>query len=245
MTVFEYGDAIICVDAGLMFPESDMPGIDIVIPDIQYLLDKVHKVQGIVLTHGHEDHIGALPYILPRLNVPVFGTRLTLGLVENRLREHHLLETADLRLITENDELFLGPFRLGFVHLCHSIPDAVGVIIHSPVGTILHATDYKFDQNPVDGRLTDEAKLQALGDRGVRILLSDSTNAEVTGFTPSEAELERNLDEIITRAPGRVIIATFASNISRIQQVINVAARPRTPGGRHRSQYDQQHQDGR
>ncbi len=223
MMAFEYGDTILAVDAGLMFPEDDMPGIDLVIPDITYLLDRAPLVKGIVLTHGHEDHIGALPYILTRLNVPIYGTRLTLGLVENKLREHRLLETADLRLVDEQTQLPLGPFRVEFVHLCHSIPDVVGVVLRTPVGVIVHVTDYKFDDSPVDGRLTDVARLATLGSEGVRLLLSDSTNAEVAGYTPSEKTLEQVLDNLLARAPGRVIVATFASNISRIQQVIHAA----------------------
>ncbi len=223
MMAFEYGDTVIAIDAGLMFPEDDMPGIDLVIPDVSYLLDRASLVKGIILTHGHEDHIGALPYILTRLNVPIYGTRLTLGLVENKLREHRLLEGADLRLIDEQTQLAIGPFCVEFVHLCHSIPDVVGVVLRTPVGTIVHVTDYKFDDHPVDGRLTDVAKLAALGSEGVRLLLSDSTNAEVAGFTPSEKTLEQVLDTLLQRAPGRVIVATFASNISRIQQVIHAA----------------------
>ena len=225
MMVYEYDGAILCVDTGLMFPEEDMPGVDIVIPDVTYLKQNADKVKGFILTHGHEDHIGALPYILPQINAPVYGTRLTLGLAKNKLRERRLLDQADLRLIDEHSKLELGPFRIEFVHLCHSIPDAVGIVIRSPFGNILHISDFKFDPNPVDGRLTDEAKLKALGDEGVRILLSDSTNSEVTGFTPSEQELEQVLEKLISQAPGRVLLATFASNLSRVQQVINVAMR--------------------
>ena len=225
MMVYEYGDAIILVDAGLMFPEEDMPGIDIVIPDISYLTDNADKLQAILLTHGHEDHIGALPFLLQQVQAPIYSAALTLGLVRNKLKEHKLHEKADLRVIDENSRLTIGPFDIEFIHLCHSIPDALAVALHTPVGTILHVSDFKFDQNPVDGRLTDEAKLKRLGEAGVRLLLSDSTNAETAGFTPSEKELEKTLDEIIGNAPGRVILATFASNISRVQQVINVANR--------------------
>ncbi|HEY54058.1 MAG TPA: ribonuclease J [Caldilineae bacterium] len=223
--VYEYDDTILCIDAGLMFPEEDMPGVDIVIPDVTYLVQNADKVKGFILTHGHEDHIGALAYILPQINVPVYGTRLTLGLVRNKLRERRLLDQVDLRLIDEHSKLEFGPFNVEFVHLCHSIPDAVGVVIRSPIGNVLHVSDFKFDPHPVDGRLTDEAKLKALGDEGIRFLLSDSTNSEVIGFTPSELELEQVLEKIISEAPGRVILATFASNISRVQQVINVAMR--------------------
>jgi len=225
MMVYEYEDTIILLDAGLMFPEEDMPGIDIVIPDISYLVENAHKIKAILLTHGHEDHIGGLPFVLKEIQAPVYSAALTLGLVRNKLKEHKLLEKADLRTIDENSELEIGPFRIEFIHLCHSIPDALAMALHTPVGTILHVSDFKFDQHPVDGRLTDEAKLKRLGDAGVRILLSDSTNAATTGFTPSERELEKTLDSIIGHAPGRVILATFASNISRVQQVIQVATR--------------------
>jgi len=225
MMVYEYGGVIILVDAGLMFPEEDMPGIDIVIPDISYLTENADKLQAIILTHGHEDHIGALPFLLKEVQAPVYSAALTLGLVRNKLKEHKLQDKADLRVIDENSRLEIGPFTIEFIHLCHSIPDALAVALHTPAGTILHVSDFKFDQHPVDGRLTDEAKLKRLGDAGVRLLLSDSTNAETAGFTPSERDLEKTLDAIIGSAPGRVILATFASNISRVQQVINVATR--------------------
>jgi len=223
MMVYELADTILIVDAGVMFPEEDMPGVDLVIPDISYLLQNAHKVKAILLTHGHEDHIGALPYVLRQINAPVYGARLTLGLVENKLREHDLHHKSTLHTITADSVLHIGPFVLEFVHLCHSIPDAMAVALRTPVGVILHATDFKFDHSPVDGRLTDEEKLRRLGDEGVRLLLSDSTNSEISGFTPSEQELERVLDRLIGQAPGRVILATFASNISRVQQVIDVA----------------------
>ncbi len=225
MMVYQYDDVIVIVDAGLMFPEEDMPGIDLVIPDISFLAENAEKIQAILLTHGHEDHIGALPYLLREVQAPVYSASLTLGLVRNKLKEHRLTREADLREIDENSLLEIGPFRIEFVHLCHSIPDALAVALHTPVGTILHVSDFKFDPHPVDGRLTDEAKLRRLGEEGVRVLLSDSTNAETPGFTPSERDLEKTLDAIIGNARGRVILATFASNISRVQQVINVATR--------------------
>ena len=225
MMVYEYDDTIILLDAGLMFPEEDMPGIDIVIPDTSYLVENARKLKAILLTHGHEDHIGGLPFVLKEVQAPVYSAALTLGLVRNKLKEHKLLEKADLRVIDENSQLEIGPFRIEFIHLCHSIPDALAMALHTPVGTILHVSDFKFDQHPVDGKLTDEAKLKRLGDEGVRVLLSDSTNATTAGFTPSEQELEKTLDSIIGNAPGRVILATFASNISRVQQVIQVATR--------------------
>lgn len=225
MMVYEYEDAIILVDAGLMFPEEDMPGIDIVIPDISYLIEHADKLKAIILTHGHEDHIGGLPFFLKEVQAPVYSAALTLGLVRNKLKEHKLQEKADLRVIDENSRLEVGPFTIEFIHLCHSIPDALAVALHTPAGTILHVSDFKFDPYPVDGRLTDEAKLKRLGEAGVRVLLSDSTNATTAGFTPSEQDLEKTLNAIIGSAPGRVILATFASNISRVQQVINVATR--------------------
>ncbi len=225
MMVYEYEDTIILVDAGLMFPEEDMPGIDLVIPDISYLADNADKLQAILLTHGHEDHIGALPFVLKQVQAPVYSAALTLGLVRNKLKEHKLQDKADLRIIDENSRLQIGPFDIEFIHLCHSIPDALAVALHTPAGTILHVSDFKFDPYPVDGQLTDEAKLKRLGEAGVRLLLSDSTNAERAGFTPSEKDLEKTLEAIISNAPGRVILATFASNISRVQQVINVANR--------------------
>ena len=225
MMVYQYDDTIVVVDAGLMFPEEDMPGIDLVIPDITFLAEHADQIKGIILTHGHEDHIGAVPYLLREIQAPVYSAPLTLGLLRNKLREHRLSFEPDLREIDDHALLEIGPFRIEFIHLCHSIPDALAVALHTPVGTILHVSDFKFDPYPVDGRLTDEAKLRRLGDQGVRLLLSDSTNAETPGFTPSERDLEKTLDEIIGQAKGRVILATFASNISRIQQVINVATR--------------------
>ncbi len=225
MMVYQYGDAIVIVDAGLMFPEEDMPGVDLVIPDISFLAENAEKIQAIILTHGHEDHIGALPYLLREVHAPVYSAPLTLGLVRNKLKEHKLPHEVDLREIDDHTLMEIGPFRIEFIHLCHSIPDALAVALHTPVGTILHVSDFKFDPHPVDGRITDEAKLRRLGEEGVRVLLSDSTNAERPGFTPSEQELEKTLDEIIGNAQGRVILATFASNISRVQQVINVATR--------------------
>ena len=223
LMVLEYDRDILVIDAGLMFPEGDMLGIDLVYPDITYLTDRADRVQAIILTHGHEDHIGALPYVLKYLDVPVYGTPLTLGLAEVKLKEAGLLADAELHTITPDDVLELGCFKVEFFHVCHSIPDAVGVAVTTPVGLVVHASDYKFDQHPVDGRLTDVDKLRELGDRGVLLLLSDSTNADSEGFTPSEQRVTEALEEIMGRTHGRLIIATFASNISRIQQVIHVA----------------------
>jgi ribonuclease J len=225
LMVLEYDQDILVIDAGLMFPDGDMPGIDLVYPDITYLTARADRVQGVILTHGHEDHIGALPYLLKYLDAPVYATQLTRGLAEVKLKEAGLLADAELHTITPDEVLHLGVFQVEFFHVCHSIPDAVGVAVTTPVGLVVHASDYKFDQHPVDGKLTDVAKLRALGDRGVLLLLSDSTNADSEGFTPSEQRVTEALDEIMGRTPGRLVVATFASNISRIQQVIQVARR--------------------
>jgi ribonuclease J len=222
LMVLEYDRDILVIDAGLMFPESDMLGIDLVYPDITYLTERADRVRGVILTHGHEDHIGALPYLLRYLDAPVYATALTRGLAEVKLREAGLLGESELHTITAEDVLQLGSFTVEFFHVCHSIPDAVGVAVTTLIGTVVLATDFKFDENPVDGKLTDVGKLQALGDRGVLLLMSDSTNADSEGFTPSEQRISETLDDIFSHAPGRVIVATFASNISRIQQVIQV-----------------------
>lgn len=224
MLALEYNQDILVIDAGLMFPESDMLGVDVVIPDIEYLVERKDRVRAIILTHGHEDHIGALPYILPDLPAPVYATRLTRGLVEVKLKEARISGT-EMHTIDTKDVLELGPFKVEFFHVCHSIPDAVGLAITTPVGLVVHVTDYKFDAHPVDGKLTDFAKLSELGDRGVLLLLSDSTNAERPGFTPSEREVGIAFDRLFSQATGRVIVATFASNISRVQQVITTARR--------------------
>ncbi|MEA3459182.1 MAG: ribonuclease J [Chloroflexota bacterium] len=225
MMVVEYGKNIVIIDAGVMFPENDMLGIDLVIPDFSYLRDRKEIIRGIVITHGHEDHIGGLPYVLRDINVPVYATRLTRGLIEVKLKEHRLLSDAQLNTIQADDRLALGPFRFEFFHVSHSIPDAVGLAIETPVGLVVHSGDFKFDHTPVDGRPTDFAKLAELGGRGVLALFSDSTNAERPGFTPSEQVVEQALDDIFREAEGRIIVATFASLISRIQQVVNCAIR--------------------
>lgn len=225
MTAYEYGDAIIVVDAGLMFPEEEMLGVDIVIPDITFLEENRDRVLGIVLTHGHEDHIGALPYVLRSLDVPVFGTGLTLGFVANKLDEHGLLEQARLHEIQSGGKLNLGEFSLEFVRVSHSIPDTVGLIIRTPVGTVFHSSDFKFDQTPIDGQLTDVGRLARLGEEGVVLALCDVTNVEKSGFARSESEVGETLDRVFAQSPGRVIIAAFASNIHRVQQVYDVAAR--------------------
>ena len=222
MTVFEYGNDIIVVDAGLMFPEEDMLGVDFVIPDFSYILDNREKIRGIVLTHGHEDHIGALHFLLKEIDVPVYGTPLTLGLVRSKLREHHL-EDRELIPVKPRDVINLGVFSIEFIRVTHSIVDGVGLGIQTPVGLVVHTGDFKLDPTPVDGQLMDFHKFAEYGERGTLLFLSDSTNAEKGGYTFSEKEVRRVFEDIFAKAPGRIIIATFASNIHRIQQAIDVA----------------------
>jgi ribonuclease J len=227
MTVIEYGDSLIVVDAGLMFPDEEMLGIDLVLPDFTYILENRDKALGVILTHGHEDHTGGLPYLLRELLLPVYGTRLTLGLVNGKLGEHGLQGKVELREVTAQDSVTLGPFVVEFLEVCHSIPDGVGLAIHTPVGTVVHSGDFKLDQTPVDCRVTAMPRFGELGSQGVLLLLSDSTNAESPGFTEPERSVGRSLDSIFAQADGRIIIASFASHIHRIQQVFEVAARHR------------------
>ncbi|MHB9131880.1 MAG: ribonuclease J [Armatimonadota bacterium] len=224
MYVYEYDGKILVVDCGLMFPDQEMLGIDIVIPDITYLLEHADDVLGIVLTHGHEDHVGALPWVLNELNVPVWGTKLTLGLVRNKLSEHTYLPPVDLHEIDPNLSLELGPFNISFFRVTHSIPDAVGLIIDSPAGRVVHTGDFKLDQSPLTGQRTEVQKLALAAARGVLALMSDTTNVERPGWVPSEQEVAESFDELFANAEGRVIIASFASNISRMQEILNVSA---------------------
>ena len=224
MMSVEYGRNILIVDAGIMFPEADMLGVDYIIPDWEYLRDKKDLVRGIVITHGHQDHIGALPHFLQEFDVPVYASRLTRGLIEVRLRQRHMLEKTTLHTFAPGDVIQIGPFTIEPYHVCHSIPDAVGLGITTPAGLIVHSGDFKFDHTPVDGWPTDYAKLAEFSARGVLALLSDSTNAEQAGMTPSEASLNDAFHQIMRRSSGRLIVATFASLISRIQQVIDVAS---------------------
>ncbi|NLN69633.1 MAG: ribonuclease J [Chloroflexi bacterium] len=226
MTLYEYGNNILIVDAGIMFPENDMLGIDYIIPDFEhYLKDKRDHVRGIVFTHGHEDHIGAIQHLLEMVNAPIFATKLTLGLLEVKLNRHGMLAKADLRPVNAGDQVQIGPFTVDFFHVCHSIPDGVGLGIDTPAGLVVHTGDYKFDHTPVDNWPTDYAKLAEFAQRGVLALLSDSTNATDTGWTPSERIIDDGLDQVFSAARGRILVATFASLISRMQQVASAAER--------------------
>lgn len=222
MTVFTYADDMIIVDAGLMFPEEDMLGVDFVIPDFSYVLENKEKVRGLIITHGHEDHTGAVPFLLKELNIPVYGTALTLGLVQEKLREHRL-EDVDLVPVRPRDIIRLGAFTVEFIRVTHSIVDGVALGITTPVGRVVHTGDFKIDPTPVDGEVLDFHKFTEYGEKGTLLMLSDSTNAEKGGFTFSEKEVRRAFEDIFAAAPGRIIISTFASNIHRIQQAIDVA----------------------
>ncbi|TAL24263.1 MAG: ribonuclease J, partial [Nitrospirae bacterium] len=224
MTIVEYENDMIIIDAGLMFPEEDMLGVDFVIPDFSYVIENKEKVRGIVLTHGHEDHTGALPFLLKEIDVPIYGTPLTLGLVKEKLREHSL-ERAALIPVKPRDVINLGVFSVEFVRVTHSIVDGVGMGIDTPLGKIVHTGDFKLDPTPVDGQLMDFHKFSEYGEKGTILLLSDSTNSEKGGFTFSEKEVRRAFEDIFSTAKGRIIIATFASNIHRIQQAIDVAVK--------------------
>jgi len=221
MMAYEYGEHILVVDAGMMFPDNDMLGIDYIIPDFEYLLDKAARISGIIITHGHEDHIGAVPHLLSQVSAPVYATPLTRGLIEVKLARNSLSGKADLHTVQAGEMIQAGPFQVELFHVCHSIPDSVGLGISTPAGLIVHSGDYKFDQTPVDNWPTDFAKLAEFSQRGVTVLLADSTNAERPGWTPSERVIDPALDEVFAHAPGRVIIATFASLIARVQQVAN------------------------
>jgi ribonuclease J len=226
MMVVEYGDDIIIIDAGVMFPDDEMFGVDLVIPDTGYLADKKDRIRAILITHGHEDHVGGLPYILPMLDFPpLYATRLTYGLIQVKLKEHRLVDKTTMNVLMPGEQVRLGSFVAEFFRVNHSIPDAVGVILHTPLGNLVHTGDYKFDYTPVDGKPADFGLLARLGKEGVLLMMGDSTRIESVGYTPSERVIDDSFDKIFANAPGRIMIATFASLISRVQQVVNTAAR--------------------
>ena len=226
MTIIRYGDEMIMIDAGLMFPENDMLGIDLVIPDISYAMENKNCLKAIILTHGHEDHIGALPYILKKLTVPVYGTKLTLGILSGRLKEDGV-ECKNLRAVSSGEIVMIGCFSVGFIRVNHSIPDSVALSIKTPIGMIVHTGDFKLDYTPIDGKMTDFRRFADLGARGVLLLMADSTNAEKEGHTPSERTVGVAFNREFQNAPGRIIVATFSSNVHRIQQAIDMAIRYR------------------
>jgi ribonuclease J len=231
MMAIETNDDLVLVDAGLMFPEEEMLGVDLVIPDVSYVEGRLHKLRGILITHGHEDHVGALPYVLPRLKIaggklpPVYCTRLTRGLIEVKLEEHKLLSKADLRTVRPGEQVKVGKLGVEFIHITHSIPDSTCIAIQTPLGTVFHTGDFKFDHTPVMGDPPDLSRIAELGNEGILLLLSDSTYADTPGYTPSELTITETLDRIMAEAPGRVIFATFASLIARVQQIVDAAVK--------------------
>ena len=226
ITAFEYEDEIIVVDCGLSFPEDDMLGIDLVIPDITYLLKNKEKVKALVITHGHEDHIGAIPYFLKQLNVPIYATRLTAGLISNKLEEHKLLRSTEMHIVNQGDIIKLGNnFKVEFIRSSHSIPDSVMLAITTPIGTVLHTGDFKVDFTPIDGQIMDFGRISELGKQGILALMSDSTNSERKGFTMSESSVGELFDKLFLNCTKRIVVATFASNVHRIQQIVNSAVK--------------------
>ena len=224
ITVFEYENEIIVVDCGLSFPEDDMLGIDLVIPDITYLEKNVDKIKGLVITHGHEDHIGSIPYLLKKINVPIYATKLTVGLIKNKLEEHKLLRTTELHEVTQGETVKLGKnFKVEFIRSSHSIPDSVMLGITTPAGTILHTGDFKVDFTPIDGKIMDFGRIAELGEQGILALMSDSTNSERKGFTMSESSVGEVFDKLFLHCTKRIVVATFASNVHRVQQIVNAA----------------------
>ena len=225
ITVFEYENDIVLVDCGLAFPEDDMLGIDLVIPDLTYLEKNKEKIRGFVITHGHEDHIGSIPYLLKQFNVPIYGTKLTIGLIEHKLEEHKLLKSAKLKVVTPGQTVSLGSMKVEFIRITHSIPDACSLAIHTPVGTVVHTGDFKIDYTPIDGEMIDFGRLAELGNKGVLALMSDSTNSERKGYTMSESTVGEVLDKLFINCTKRIVVATFSSNVHRIQQIVNSAVK--------------------
>ena len=223
ITVFEYENDIVIVDCGVSFPEDDMLGIDLVIPDFTYLVKNKEKIRGLVVTHGHEDHIGSIPYLIRQLNIPIYATKLTAGLIENKLEEHHLKESTKMKVVKQGQTIVFGKMRVEFIRSSHSIPDAVALAIHTPVGTIVHTGDFKIDYTPIDDEIIDLGRLAELGNKGVLALLSDSTNAERKGYTMSESTVGEVFDKLFFNCKKRIVVATFASNVHRVQQIVNAA----------------------
>ena len=223
ITAIEYEDEIIVIDCGISFPDEDMYGIDLVIPDIKYLLDNKDKVKGLFLTHGHEDHIGAIPYILKQINMPVYGTKLTIGLVESKLKEHDMLSKTNLIPISPGESIKLNKLIIEFIRVTHSIAESCALAIHTPIGTVLHTGDFKIDYTPIDGKVMDLNRIAQLGQEGILLLMADSTNVERAGHSLSEKIIGETLNRIISNANGRVIVATFASNIHRMQQIADAS----------------------
>ena len=225
ITVFEYGDDMIAVDCGLSFPEDDMLGVDLVIPDITYILNNKEKLRGLVITHGHEDHIGGIPYFLKQLNTPIYGTKLTIGLIKNKLEEHNLVNSTKLNIVEQGQTIKLGCFKIEFIRSTHSIPDSVMFAINTPVGTIMHTGDFKIDFTPIDGEIMDLGRIAEIGNKGVLALMSDSTNSERKGYTMSESSVGEVFDKLFMHCSKRIVVATFASNVHRVQQIVNSAVK--------------------
>ena len=225
ITVIEYEDEIVIVDCGLGFPEDDMLGVDLVIPDITYLEKNKDKIRGLVITHGHEDHIGGIPYLLKQINVPIYATKLTVGLISNKLEEHNLLRSTKMKEVRPGQTITLGSMKVEFIKITHSIPDACALAIHTPVGTIVHTGDFKIDYTPIDGEVIDLGRLAAIGNKGVLALMSDSTNAERKGYTMSESTVGEVLDKLFVNCTKRIVVATFSSNVHRVQQIVNSAVK--------------------
>ena len=225
MTVFEYGNDIVIIDCGVAFPEDDMLGIDLVIPDFTYLIKNKEKIRGLVITHGHEDHIGSIPYFLKEVNVPIYATKLTAGLIKNKLEEHRLVESTKMTIVEQGETVNFGSMQVEFIRSNHSIPDAVALAIYTPVGVVIHTGDFKIDFTPIDNKIIDLGRIAELGNRGVLALLSDSTNAERKGFTMSERTVGETIDKLFINCQKRIVVATFASNVHRIQQIVDAAVK--------------------
>ena len=223
MTIFEYEDEIIIVDCGLAFPTEDMLGVDLVVPDVTYLEKNKDKIKGLFITHGHEDHIGGIPYLLRQVNVPIYATRFTVGLIRNKLEEHNLLRSTKIYEVEQGSTVDAGKMKVEFIRTSHSIPDAVSFAIYTPIGIVMHTGDFKIDYTPIDGQKINFGRLAEIGEKGVILLMSDSTNAEKEGFTKSESSIGEIFDEIFFHCKKRIVVATFASNVHRVQQIIDAS----------------------